>query len=523
VASEPASARAFSGIAAAIAHNREKSPLGSVPMSSVIQLLKKLQPVPITVAYGDGIGPEIMEAVLKIMAEARVPLQIDTIEVGQKFYEKGVTTGIPPAAWDSIRRTKVLLKAPITTPQGGGYKSLNVTMRKSLGLYSNVRPCTSYHPFIKSMHANMNLVIIRENEEDLYAGIEYRQTQDAFQSVKIITRSGSERIMRYAFEYAMQNNRKKVTCMSKDNIMKLTDGAFHDMFTKVAKEYPQIESDHYIIDIGSARIASKPHIFDVIVTENLFGDIISDIAAEVSGSVGLAGSANIGANYAMFEAIHGSAPDIAGKNIANPSGLLHGAIMMLVHVGLNEHAALLHNAWLRTIEDGQHTGDIYNDMSKAKLGCKEFADAVIARLGQEPQTYRPVKYAARKADAKPIHAVMAKETEERKLVGMDLFIHWYGKEVNELGTLLQDLSTPELTLQMISCKGLKVWPNIVTEMDVTDRFRARFLPVEKGTTVTLKQIADLLSRAADKGVDYLKIETLYTFDGKNGFSSSQGE
>ena len=493
-------------------------------MSSVVQLNKKLKPVPITVAYGDGIGPEIMEAVLKILAEARVPLEIDTIEVGQKFYEKGVTTGIPPAAWDSIRRTKVLLKAPITTPQGGGYKSLNVTMRKSLGLYANVRPCVSYHPYIKSMHANMNLVIIRENEEDLYAGIEYRQTQDAFQSVKMITRSGTERIMRYAFEYAVANGRKKVTCMSKDNIMKLTDGAFHDMFTLVAKEYPQIEADHYIVDIGSARIASKPHVFDVIVTENLYGDIISDIAAEVSGSVGLAGSSNIGANYAMFEAIHGSAPDIAGKNIANPSGLLHGAIMMLVHLGFNEHASLLHNAWLKTIEDGQHTGDIFNDMSKVKLGTKEFAQAVIDRLGQEPSTYRVVKYAPRaEGTSMATHAIMAKETEERKLVGLDLFVHWYGKDVSALGTLLESLSTPQLSLTMLSCKGLKVWPNIVTEMDVTDRFRARFLPKDKNAALTLKDIASLLSNAADKGVDFLKIETLYTFDGKNGFSSSQGE
>jgi isocitrate dehydrogenase len=493
-------------------------------MSSVVQLNQKLQAAPVTVAYGDGIGPEIMEAVLKILAEARVPLAIETIEVGQKFYEKGVTTGIPPEAWDSIRRTKVLLKAPITTPQGGGYKSLNVTMRKSLGLYSNVRPCTSFHPYIKSMHANMNLVIIRENEEDLYAGIEYRQTQDAFQSVKVITRSGSERIMRYAFEYAVQNNRKKVTCMSKDNIMKLTDGAFHDMFNMVAKEYPQIENDHFIIDIGSARIASKPHVFDVIVTENLYGDIISDIAAEVSGSVGLAGSANIGANYAMFEAIHGSAPDIAGKDLANPSGLLHGAIMMLVHLGMNEHASKIHNAWLKTIEDGIHTGDIFNDMSKKKVGCKEFAQAVIDRLGQEPGTYRVVNYPPRKEGGQGgIHAVMAKETEVRKLVGLDLFVHWYGKEVNELGTLLDSLSTPTLSLQMLSCKGLKVWPNITTEMDVTDRFRARFMPKEKGAEVTLRDVSNLLASAADKNVDFLKIETLYTFDGKNGFSASQGE
>lgn len=489
---------------------------------SVVTMNEKPQAKPITVAYGDGIGPEIMEATLKILAEARAPLAIETIEVGQKFYEKGVTTGIPPQAWDSIRRTKTLLKAPITTPQGGGYKSLNVTMRKALGLYANVRPCTSFHPFIKSMHANMNLVIVRENEEDLYAGIEYRQTHDAFQSVKIITRSGSERIMRYAFEYAVQNGRKKVTCMSKDNIMKLTDGAFHDAFNLVAKQYPQIEADHYIVDIGSARIASKPHIFDVIVTENLFGDIISDIAAEVSGSVGLAGSANIGAKYAMFEAIHGSAPDIAGKNIANPSGLLHGAIMMLVHLGLHEHATLIHNAWLKTIEDGQHTIDIFNDMSKAKLGTNEFAQAVIDRLGQEPGTYRPVKYTERKSSGE-IHAVMEPEIAKRELVGADLFVHWLGKDINELGTLADAISTDALSLQMISCKGLKVWPNIVTEMDFTDRFRCRFMPKEKGKAIGLSDIAELLTRAADKGLDFLKFESLYTFDGKLGFSASQGE
>ncbi len=489
---------------------------------SVVAMTKKAQAHPITVAYGDGIGPEIMEAVLKILAEARVPLNIDTIEVGQKFYEKGVTTGIPQDAWDSIKRTKVLLKAPITTPQGGGYKSLNVTMRKALGLYANVRPCTSFHPYIQSMHANMNLVIVRENEEDLYAGIEYRQTQDAFQSVKIITRSGSERIMRYAFEYAVLNNRKKVTCMSKDNIMKLTDGAFHDMFTKVAKEYPQIENEHYIIDIGSARIASKPHLFDVIVTENLFGDIISDIAAEVSGSVGLAGSANIGANYAMFEAIHGSAPDIAGKNIANPSGLLHGAIMMMVHLGLNEHASLIHNAWLKTIEDGQHTVDIQNDMSKAKLGTKEFAQAVIDRLGQMPETYRVVKYAPNEGNPS-IHAVMDPETEDRKLIGLDFFVHWLGEDINTLGEMVDKLSTDELSLTMISCKGLKVWPNMVTEMDVTDRYRCRFLPKDKNAPVTHSQIAKLMTMAADQGLDFLKIETLWTFDGKAGFSASQGE
>ena len=490
-------------------------------MSSVVQAASNPEFKPITVAYGDGIGPEIMEATLKILAEARVPITIDTIEVGQKFYEKGVSTGIPPQAWEAIRRTGVLLKAPITTPQGGGYKSLNVTMRKSLGLFANVRPCTSFHPFVQSMHANMNMVIVRENEEDLYAGIEYRQTQDAFQSIKMITRSGTERIMRFAFEYAVKNGRKKVTCMSKDNIMKLTDGAFSAMFEKVAKDYPNIESEHYIIDIGSARIASKPHLFDVVVTENLYGDIISDIAAEVSGSVGLAGSANIGSKYAMFEAIHGSAPDIAGQNIANPSGLLHGAIMMLSHLGLPDYASTIHNAWLKTIEDGMHTGDIANEMTKEKLGTKEFADAVIERLGEEPETYRPVKYKKTEGSTE-IRAVMAKQTEERKLIGADLFVHWYGQDVQALSEKLLAISDERMSLNLISCKGLKMWPDVQNEMDVTDRYRARFLPESEDTVLTHQDVADLLNRAAEDGVDFIKVETLFTFDGKPGFSATQG-
>ncbi|MDE3061415.1 MAG: NADP-dependent isocitrate dehydrogenase, partial [Pseudomonadota bacterium] len=286
----------------------------------------------ITVAYGDGIGPEIMEATLHILKEAGADIAVETIEVGERVYNMGASSGILPSAWETLKRNKVLLKAPITTPQGKGYKSLNVTMRKTLGLYANIRPTQSYHPFVKTPHPKMDLVIVRENEEDLYAGIEYRQSEDCFQSLKIITRSGSERIIRYAFDYAMQNNRKKVTCMSKDNIMKMADGLFHRLFDEIGQEYPSLTKEHYIIDIGAARIAAKPEIFDVIVTENLYGDIISDIAAEVSGSVGLAGSSNIGEDFAMFEAIHGSAPDIAGKNMANPSGILQSAVMMLVHI-----------------------------------------------------------------------------------------------------------------------------------------------------------------------------------------------
>ena len=290
-------------------------------------------PTPITVAHGDGIGPEIMAATLHILKEAGAALDIETIEIGEKVYLRGNSAGIEPSAWESLRRTKVFLKAPITTPQGGGFKSLNVTARKTLGLYANIRPCRSYHPFVKTKHPVMDLVIVRENEEDLYAGIEYQASNDEMLSLKLISRPGSEKIVRYAFEYARQFNRKKVTCFTKDNIMKMSDGLFHKIFDEIGVEYPEIEKEHWIVDIGAAKMADTPEAFDVIVMPNLYGDVLSDVAAQIAGSVGLAGSSNIGSQCAMFEAIHGSAPRRAGQNMANPSGLLLGGVLMLVHIG----------------------------------------------------------------------------------------------------------------------------------------------------------------------------------------------
>jgi isocitrate dehydrogenase len=475
----------------------------------------------ITVAYGDGIGPEIMEATLSILQEAGAKLSIDAIEIGEKLYEKGVTTGIPPYAWETLKRNKVLLKAPITTPQGGGYKSLNVTMRKTLGLYANVRPCVCYHPFVATNHPDMNMVIVRENEEDLYAGIEYRQSQDAVQCLKIITRSASERIIRYAFEYAVKNGRKKVTCMSKDNIMKMTDGLFHKTFDEVKTEYPQIETDHYIIDIGAARIGSKPELFDVVVTENLYGDIISDIAAEVSGSVGLAGSSNIGDDFAMFEAIHGSAPDIAGKGIANPSGLLHGAIMMLVHLGQGDVAAKVHNAWLRTIEDGIHTGDVYGEHSTQKVGTKEFAQAVMDRIGQKPEKLKAVSYANTKADTGGSKLSEVKR-EAKALVGVDVFVDWSAEFAGLVDKLEASVGN-DLKLHTIASKGLKVWPNPEVTLKLTDQFCCRIFPHTEGATINHSDVAALLGRLAEAGVDFIKTEHLYQFDGVRGFTMGQGE
>src|ERR1700731_1774356 len=351
-------------------------------------------PTPITVAHGDGIGPEIMAATLHILKEAGAAIDIETIEIGEKVYLAGNSAGIEPSAWESLRRTKVFLKAPITTPQGGGYKSLNVTTRKTLGLYANVRPCVSYPPFVKTKHPNMDVVIVRENEEDTYAGIEYRQTADVYQCLKLISRPGSEKIVRYAFEYAVRHKRKKVTCFTKDNIMKMTDGIFHKVFDEIGSLFPGIEKEHWIVDIGAAKLADTPEAFDVIVMPNLYGDILSDVAAQIAGSVGLAGSANIGEKYAMFEAIHGSAPRRANLNMANPSGLLLGAVLMLVHINQPEVAERVHNAWLRTIEDGIHTYDIFADgISRQKVGTKEFSRAVVERMGKKPEKLKAVSYA----------------------------------------------------------------------------------------------------------------------------------
>lgn len=477
---------------------------------------------PITVAHGDGIGPEIMAATLHIILEAGARVEIETIEIGEKVYLRGNSAGIEPSAWESLRRTKVFLKAPITTPQGGGFKSLNVTTRKMLGLYANVRPCVAYHPYVDTLHPGMDVVIVRENEEDTYAGIEHRQSQDTTQCLKVITRGGCERIIRYAFEYARRNNRKKVTCFMKDNIMKLTDGLFHKVFDEIGPEYPDIEKESWIVDIGAAKLADTPTAFDVLVMPNLYGDILSDVAAQIAGSVGLAGSANIGAKYAMFEAIHGSAPRRAGQNLANPSGLLLGAVMMLVHIDQPDVAERVHNAWLKTIEDGIHTYDIFVEgKSKEKVGTKEFAQAVVARLGQRPEHLKAVSY--RSAPKQLANVTTGKRALEKKeMVGADVFIDWYGGTADELGNRLKDAGGEDFRLTMISSRGVKVWPDGFPDTLTGDVWRCRFESASGGA-VTHAQVVGLLDRVARAGCDFVKFESLCTFDGKPGYSLSQGQ
>ena len=475
----------------------------------------------ITVAKGDGIGPEIMDATLQIILAAGAQIEIEEIEVGEKVYLAGNTSGIAKESWDIIRRNKIFLKAPITTPQGGGYKSLNVTTRKFLGLYSNVRPCMSLHPFVKTKHPVMDVVIIRENEEDLYAGIEHQQTDEVVQCLKLISRPGCEKIVRYAFEYAKQYNRKKVTCFTKDNIMKQTDGLFHQVFDEIAKEYPQIENEHWIIDIGAAKLADTPEAFDVIVMPNLYGDVLSDVAAQITGSVGLAGSSNIGEECAMFEAIHGSAPRRAGQNVANPSGLLQGAVMMLNHIGLTAIAEKVQNAWLKTIEDGIHTYDIYKEgISKKQVGTKEFANAIIDNLGKQPKELKAVSYAGGSALKLPKYK--RKDAAVKELIGVDIFVHWTGTDPDELASLIKKMEYKDIQLSMITNRGIKVYPDGFPETFCTDHWRCRFKPTER-EFIYKADIIQLLTNALTENIDTIKTENLYAFDGKAAFSLGQGQ
>ena len=480
----------------------------------------------VVVARGDGIGPEIMDAALKVLEASGAPLDLREIEIGRRVYERGHTSGIAPESWDALRGADAFLKAPITTPQGGGYKSLNVTIRKALGLYANVRPCVAYHPFVRTRHPGMKLTIIRENEEDLYAGIEHRQTDEVMQCLKLITRPGCERIARYAFEHARLTGATKVTCMTKDNIMKMTDGLFRSVFDEIGAEYPGIEKEHMIVDIGAARLADSPERFQVILLPNLYGDILSDVAAQISGSIGLAPSSNIGEGGAMFEAIHGSAPDLAGRGVANPSGLILSSVMMLAHLGRGREAGLIHNAWLKAIEDGCGTVDMSGEgATRRVLGTGAFAEAVVARLGERPRSLPEASYADAPASAprRARRAPLARRRAKKDLVGVDVFLHWDGGRPGELGETLERLGGGKMKLNMITNRGVKVWPQGLEETFCTDHWRCRFTAGSPSAPVGHGDIVELLGRISGAGLDFIKAENLCVFDGVPGYSLGQGQ
>jgi isocitrate dehydrogenase len=481
------------------------------------------QPVPVCVAYGDGIGPEIMEVTLAVLKAAGARLALEPVELGAKVYERGVSAGIDAGTWASLRRTRVLLKAPVTTPSAGGYKSLNVTLRKTLGMFANVRPCASYHPFVSTRHPGMNLVIVRENEEDLYAGIEHRPTRDVVECLKIVSVPGTERIVRYAFEYARAYGRRKVTCMTKDNIMKMTDGLFSSTFRRIGTEYPELEQEHMIIDVGTAMMADEPERFDVVVTPNLYGDILSDVAAQVAGSIGMAGSANIGRDAAMFEAIHGSAPAIARRNFANPSGLIQAAVMMLVHIGQNDVATTVQNAWLATIEDGLHTPDIWTRHGSGEcVGTAEFAQAVINRIGRAPRRLAKVDYGEGTTASFALPGWTRADCR-KELVGVDVFLDAADAAPEALATLLQPFAGQGFALQMITNRGVKVWPDGMPETFCTDHWRCRFVARGADPHVEHGEVVALLANLAAAGFDFVKTQNLYRYDGIPGYTLGHGQ
>ncbi len=478
---------------------------------------------PITVASGDGIGPEIMAATLYILQEAGADLDIQEVEIGEKVYLRGEPTGIEASTWEKIRHSKAFLKAPITTPQGGGFKSLNVTVRTTLGLYANVRPCVSYYPFVETKHPGMDVVIIRENEEDLYMGIEYRRTPETYEALKIMTRPGCERIIRYAFEYAQAHQRKKVSCFTKDNILKFTDGMFHKIFEEIGADYPHLEKEHWIIDIGTAKLADTPTAFDVLVLPNLYGDILSDVAAQIAGSVGLAGSANIGTSGAMFEAIHGSAPRRAGQNVANPSGLILAAVQMLVHIGQPEVATRIHNAWLKTIEEGIHTYDIFKEkVSRQKVGTKEFAEAIVARLGQKPEQLLAVHYVKAQHVHQAIRSSSHASETKKELIGVDIFVQ-STSSIESLASQLSKIQIPGLKLKLISNRGVQVWPTTHPETICADSWRCRFFRENKEKPLSPQAVVELVQALTQKEFDITQTQYLFLFDGQRGFTVLQDE
>ncbi len=487
-------------------------------MLATDRVAKTRTAVPVAIAHGDGIGPEIMDATLAILEAAGAQIDARPIEIGERVYRSGLSSGIGDEALETLSATRLLLKAPITTPQGGGYKSLNVTIRKMYGLYANVRPARAMAPFVPTLHPSMDMVIVRENEEDVYGGIEHRQTDEVVQCLKLISRPGCERIVRYAFEYARAHGRKRVSCFTKDNIMKITDGLFHRVFTEIAREYPEIENEHLIVDIGAARLATQPERFDVVVLPNLYGDILSDIAAELCGSVGMAGSANIGDDIAMFEAIHGSAPDIAGQGIANPSGLLNAAVMMLGHIGQGTIAKRIQDAWLCTIEEGVHTRDIFGAQSTRCVGTEEFASAVIERLGNTPQRLASPEIGRCVLPEQPVATQVAAPVKERR--GVDIFIDWNEGKPEQLAERLLAVDAQPMKLAMITNRGTQVWPRASASTRCVDHWRCRFQSDER---VDGASIARLMAAVESLGLETIKCEGLYTFDGVAGYSLGQGQ
>ena len=489
------------------------------------------QPHRITVIPGDGVGPEVVRSAQRIIAAAGVAVDWEEAPAGAEVFKRGDTSGVPRETRASIERTRVVLKGPLETPVGFGEKSANVTLRKLFETYANVRPAREL-PGVPTRYAGegVDMIIVRENIEDLYAGIEHMQTPDVAQCLKIITRKGSEKIIRYAFELARREGRRKVTCATKANIMKLTEGLFKRTFEELAAEYPEITPEHLIIDNVAHQMAKSPAQFDVVVTTNLNGDIISDLASGLVGGLGFAPSGNYGDDVAIFEAVHGSAPKYAGKDVINPTALILSSLMMLRHVGETAAAAAIEDAVLVTLEEGKA---VTQDLARQTGGDVEhaasttgFTDSIIANLGRRPATVLPRSDAERPAGTSTprprwAYGAAVSAAVPRTTVGVDLFLETW-EPVASAGPALEALAGEALRLQMISSRGTMVWPSTGLSPDEVGLMRCRYVARGDGAAVSDAEIAALVGRVGERYA-WTHIEKLHVFAGADGFTKAQGQ
>lgn len=474
----------------------------------------------ITLIPGDGIGPEVVQSAKRIIDEVGLNITWETCEAGTEVFKKGLKTGVPKETIDSLKRNKIALKGPLETPVGYGEKSANVTLRKMFETYANIRPVFEIQG-VKTPYTgqNIDMVIVRENVEDLYAGIEHMQSPTVAQCLKWISRKGCEKIIRFAFEYAISFGRKKVTCATKANIMKLTEGLFKKTFEDIAKEYPHIESNHVIIDNCAHMMVKKPTIFDVIVTTNMNGDIISDLASGLVGGLGLAPGANIGANMAIFEAVHGSAPEIAGKNIANPTAVIFSSVMMLRHIGEFEAADVIEQAVKLTLQNEQSlTADL---AANNGLSTIAFTDAILKNLGKTTPHFQKRAYTKLSLLQQTVPTENM-QTNQQITEGVDLFLQTHTAP-SMLGEHIEKLiANTAFTLKIITCRGVKVYPVSDIEADLVDVQQCRFVLKNSNITITHNMIVELI-QIIQQHYQWSHIEKLYRIDGQPAYTKAHGE
>jgi isocitrate dehydrogenase len=481
----------------------------------------------IAVAHGDGIGPEIMKAVISVFDAAGVPLEYTPVDMGKWVFDKGFNNGMTPEAQQTIEELGILFKGPMETPKGKGVKSVNVTARKTWNTYANKRVFQTLHgvdTVFSKAGIPIDLTIVRENIEDTYGGIEHMLTHDVALSRRFITRPGSEQVIRYAFEMARKKGARRVTCGHKANIMKLTDGLFLEVFYEVAKEYPELKSDDVIVDDLCMKLVTRPDLFDVVVLTNLQGDIVSDLCAGLVGGLGFAPSANIGDHICIFEAVHGTAPDIAGKNIANPTALLLSGLAMLRHLGFMGHAARIENALLYTLESGAHTGD-FGDRNTSSLNTTDFVNTIIENLSKSPSLHarpmledKPITPTQYKLEKNPL--IMSEEKTQEKIVGADFFVESAEQPTAVAEKILAQLSDG-FQLVTISNRGTQVWPKGSVFTNLVNQYRCR---IERIADEACTQTDIMhLYQALLKEFKVCSIELLNMWGDKKGYSLAQGQ